>query len=73
MAANGGHVKRRESPPVETVRRQVQEELGIQARFPTWIGERALLVTMTETVGSMHERHTDVRLRFDLKGNVISV
>lgn len=64
----GGHVEPGESA-VETVRREAREELGIQARFPTWIGERPLLVTVTETVGALHERHTDVSLWFVLEGD----
>jgi 8-oxo-dGTP pyrophosphatase MutT (NUDIX family) len=35
--------------PVDTVRREVREELGIEAKFPTWIGERPLLLTVTQT------------------------
>jgi 8-oxo-dGTP pyrophosphatase MutT (NUDIX family) len=64
----GGHVEPDESP-VDTVRREVWEELGIQARFPAWIGERPLLLTVTETVGAVHERHTDVSLWFVLEGS----
>lgn len=61
----GGHVEPGESP-VATVRREVSEELGIQAQFPGWIGERPLLVTVTETVGAVDQRHTDVSLWFVL-------
>lgn len=64
----GGHVEPGESA-VDTVRREVREELGINARFPAWIGERPLLLTVTETVGALHERHTDVSLWFVLEGN----
>jgi 8-oxo-dGTP diphosphatase len=64
----GGHVEPGESA-VDTVRREVREELGIPARFPSWIGERPLLLTVTETVGSSDERHTDVSLWFVLEGN----
>lgn len=54
---------------MDTVRREVREELGIEPEFPTWIGERPLLLTVTETVGAEHERHTDVSLWFVLEGN----
>lgn len=64
----GGHVEPGENP-VDTVRREVREELGIDPKFPTWIGERPLLLTVTETVGAEHERHTDVSLWFVLEGN----
>lgn len=63
----GGHVEPGESP-VDTVKREVLEELGIHAQFPAWIGERPLLLTVTETVGAVHERHTDVSLWFVLEG-----
>jgi 8-oxo-dGTP pyrophosphatase MutT (NUDIX family) len=64
----GGHVEPGESA-VDTVRREVREELGIRARFPAWIGERPLLLSVTETVGSWDERHTDVSLWFVLEGD----
>jgi 8-oxo-dGTP pyrophosphatase MutT (NUDIX family) len=54
---------------VDTVRREVREELGIEAVFPSWIGERPLLLSVTGTVGSPDERHTDVSLWFVLEGN----
>ena len=57
----GGHVEPGEDP-ANAVRRELMEELGIFARFPTWIGEQPLLVTISDTVGSISERHTDVRL-----------
>lgn len=63
----GGHVEPGESP-VETVRREAAEELGVQAEFPPWAGEKPLLVTVTETVGPVSERHTDVSLWFVLSG-----
>ena len=65
----GGHVEPGESA-VDTVRREAREELGIRARFAPWIGERPLLVTVTETVGSPDDRHTDVSLWFVLEGNL---
>jgi 8-oxo-dGTP pyrophosphatase MutT (NUDIX family) len=64
----GGHVEPGESP-VDTVRREAREELGIQARFLPAIGERPVLLSVTETVGSRDERHTDVSLWFALQGN----
>ena len=64
----GGHVEPGESP-VESVRREVQEELGIPARFPSWAGERPLMVTVTPTVGAVADRHTDVSLWFVLEGS----
>jgi 8-oxo-dGTP diphosphatase len=64
----GGHVEPGESA-VDTVRREAREELGIRARFAPWIGERPLLLTVTETVGSPDERHTDVSLWFVLEGH----
>ena len=64
----GGHVEPGESA-VDTVRREVREELGIRARFPSWIGERPLLLSVTETVGAPDERHTDVSLWFVLEGD----
>lgn len=63
----GGHVEPGESP-VETVRREVVEELGIVARFTDWQGERPLFVTVTPTVGEVDDRHTDVSLWFVLDG-----
>jgi 8-oxo-dGTP pyrophosphatase MutT (NUDIX family) len=61
----GGHVEPGEHP-VETVRREVAEELGIPAVFFPRLGERPLFLTVTETVGSLAERHTDVSLWFVL-------
>lgn len=64
----GGHVEPGESP-VDTVRREVVEELGVAASFPSWIGEEAFFVTVTETVGEPGERHADVSLWFVLQGD----
>lgn len=64
----GGHVEPGESP-ADTVRREAWEELGIEARFPAWIGDRPLFVSVSETVGATHERHTDVSLWFVLEGS----
>lgn len=60
---SGGHVEPGEHP-VATVRREVQEELGIPAVFSPATGELPVFVTVTETV-SMHQ-HTDVSLWFVL-------
>lgn len=64
----GGHVEPGESP-VDTVRREVVEELGIAASFPAWIGEKACFLTVTETVGEPSARHVDVSLWFVLHGD----
>ena len=45
----GGHVEPGEHP-VETVRREVAEELGVPAVFLPQLGERPLFLTVTETV-----------------------
>ncbi|HET7661067.1 MAG TPA: NUDIX domain-containing protein [Oryzihumus sp.] len=64
----GGHVEPGESP-VDTVRREVVEELGITASFPSWLGEQAFFLTVTETVGEPSSRHVDVSLWFVLQGD----
>jgi 8-oxo-dGTP diphosphatase len=61
---SGGHVEPGESP-VETVRRECVEELAIGARFHDVTGERPLLVTVADTVGTT-DVHTDVSLWFCL-------
>jgi 8-oxo-dGTP pyrophosphatase MutT (NUDIX family) len=61
----GGHVEPGEHP-VETVRREVAEELGVPAVFLPQLGERPLFLTVTETVGTLEQRHTDVSLWFVL-------
>jgi 8-oxo-dGTP diphosphatase len=61
---SGGHVEPGEHP-VATVRREVQEELGIPAVFSTVTGELPVFVTVTETASTVH-RHTDVSLWFVL-------
>jgi 8-oxo-dGTP diphosphatase len=60
---SGGHVERGEHP-VETVRRECEEELGVQAHFLAGLGERPLFLTVTDTVDSAKHRHTDVSLWF---------
>lgn len=58
----GGHVEVNEHP-TETVRREVQEELGIEADF---LLEDPLFLTVTETTGPF-ARHTDVSFWYVLK------
>lgn len=64
----GGHVEPGENP-ADTVRREAWEELGIHATFPAWTGEHPIFLTVTETVGQAHDRHTDVSLWFVLEGH----
>lgn len=61
----GGHVEPGEHP-VETVRREVVEELGVPAVFLPQLGERPVFLTVTQTVGTEERRHTDVSLWFVL-------
>ena len=61
----GGHVEPGEHP-VETVRREVMEELGVSAVFLPQPGECPFFLTVTETVGTVDQRHTDVSLWFAL-------
>lgn len=58
----GGHVEIDEHPK-ETVKREIQEELGIQADF---LKELPFFLTVTKTVGAFS--HTDVSLWYLLKG-----
>ena len=60
----GGHVEINEHP-METVKREVKEELGIEAKF---LFEDPLFLTVTNTVGNIAP-HTDVSLWYLLKGN----
>lgn len=60
----GGHVEAGEHPR-ETVRREMKEEIGIEA--PQHIGP-PLLITCTETVG-LTAGHTDVSLWYALPGD----
>jgi 8-oxo-dGTP diphosphatase len=61
----GGHVEPGEHP-AQTVQREVMEELGVPAVFLPELGERPLFLTVTETVGTEEQRHTDVSLWFVL-------
>jgi len=60
----GGHVEPDEDPK-ETVRREAEEELGIEAKF---LVDEPLLLTVTKTVGNV-AKHTDVSLWYLLKGD----
>jgi 8-oxo-dGTP diphosphatase len=60
----GGHVEIGEHPR-DTVKREIQEELGIKAQF---LLEDPLFVTVTDTVGNV-ARHTDVSLWYVLYRN----
>lgn len=60
----GGHVEVDEHPQ-ETVKREIREELGIEAAF---LFEDPLFLTVTNTVGHV-ACHTDVSLWYVLKGN----
>ena len=61
---SGGHVEPNEHPQV-TVTREVVEELNMQASF---LSERPLFITITETVG-VTAGHTDVSLWYVLLGD----
>jgi 8-oxo-dGTP diphosphatase len=60
----GGHVEPGEHPR-DTVRREVVEELGIEAEF---MFDAPVFVTVAETVG-LTAGHTDVSLWYVLNGN----
>lgn len=60
----GGHVEPGEHP-VQTVRRECDEELGVPAEFHHELGERPLFVTVTSTNDA--EQHVDVSLWFVLE------
>lgn len=65
----GGHVEPGEHP-LDTVRREAVEELGITARLDATFGDMPFFLTMTETVGLPAIRHVDVSLWFALAGRV---
>jgi 8-oxo-dGTP diphosphatase len=60
----GGHVEIDEHP-ADTVKREIQEELGIEAQF---LLKDPLFVTVIDTVGNV-ARHTDVSLWYVLRGD----
>lgn len=60
----GGHVEPGEHPRA-TVRREVREELGIEAEF---LADDPLFLTVTRTVGTT-AGHTDVSLWYLLRGD----
>ena len=66
----GGHVEPGEHP-VETVRREAVEELGIDAQFDPAFGLAPFFLTVTHTVGDPDIRHTDVSLWFALAGTTL--
>jgi len=55
----GGHVEPGEHP-LDTVRREAVEELGVTAQPDPEFGDRPFFLTMTETVGPPATRHVDV-------------
>ena len=63
----GGHVDPGEDP-VETVKREAGEELGIDAVFAEEPPAPSF-ITVTETTGPVEQRHTDVSLWFLLVGS----
>jgi 8-oxo-dGTP diphosphatase len=65
----GGHVEPGEHP-LDTVRREAVEELGVTARPDAEFGDSPFFLTMTETVGPPTMRHVDVSLWFALAGSV---
>lgn len=60
----GGHVEENELP-IETVRREIIEELNIAADF---LLEVPFFITVRKTIGTM-DPHTDVSLWFALRGS----
>jgi 8-oxo-dGTP pyrophosphatase MutT (NUDIX family) len=65
----GGHVEPGEHP-IDTVRREVVEELGVTAQFDPASGDKPFFLTMSETTGPPAMRHVDVSLWFALAGRV---
>ena len=68
----GGHVEPGEHP-LDTVRREAVEELGVTAEPDAEFGDRPFFLTMTETVGTPAMRHVDVSLWFALAGSTSQV
>lgn len=65
----GGHVEPGEHP-LDTVRREAVEELGVTAESDAAFRDKPFFLTMTETVGPPAARHVDVSLWFALAGSV---
>lgn len=65
----GGHVEPGEHP-LNTVRREAVEELGVTAHLDPVFQEKPFFITMTETAGPPAMRHVDVSLWFALTGRV---
>jgi 8-oxo-dGTP diphosphatase len=65
----GGHVEPGEHP-LDTVRRETVEELGVTAQPDAAFGDKPFFLTMTETVGPPSVRHVDVSIWFALAGRV---
>lgn len=63
--APGGHVEHNEHPK-ETVKREIREELGIEAQF---LLQNPFFLTVMKTTNPIG-RHTDVSFWYLLKGNV---
>ena len=61
----GGHVEPNEHPK-ETVSREMQEELGVQADF---LSGKPFFLTVTKTTGDK-DKHTDVSLWYILRGSI---
>lgn len=62
----GGHVEINEHPS-DTVKREVQEELGVEADF---LFNEPIFLSITPTVGKVAGGHTDISLWYVLKGTV---
>jgi 8-oxo-dGTP diphosphatase len=65
----GGHVEPGEHP-LDTVRREAFEELGVSAQLDAQFRDKPFFLTMTETEGPSATRHVDVSLWFALVGRV---
>ncbi len=65
----GGHVEPGEHP-LDTVRREAVEELGVTAHLDAAFRDSPFFLTMTETTGPPATRHVDVSLWFALAGRV---
>jgi ADP-ribose pyrophosphatase YjhB (NUDIX family) len=61
---SGGHVEPQEHP-MDTVQREVKEELDIEADF---LCQKPIFLTVTQTVGNITP-HTDVSLWYALRGS----